>query len=218
MHFAKKSLEEKVAHKTIAHTGEMHLVALGETSFLPLFHRLESTHDFELVPDGTVGQSGQAVENVASKRTVCVDSITLTTGFTIAVVIGHEDKSALGVDLSDRIAKSQIVVFKEDCVKRLLVGVVNADAENDQIGAKETQITGELALEIVGNSGTVDTDGVIAETGLTVSKTAASEGEGLPLDTGEDNVERVDRPTEVEDITMAGSIDIRGRHIAAFIT
>ena len=98
------------------------------------------------------------------------------------------------------------------------MGVVDADAENDQIGAKETQITCELALEIVGNSGTVDTDGVIAETGLTVSKTDASEGEGLPLDTGEDNVERVDRPTEVEDITMAGSIDIRGRHIAAFIT
>lgn len=112
MHFAKKSLEEKVAHKTIARTGEMHLVALCEAGFLPLFHRLESTHDFELVPDGTVGQSGQAVENVASKRTVCIDSITLTTGFTIAVVIGHEDKSALGVDLSDRIAKSKIVVFK----------------------------------------------------------------------------------------------------------
>ena len=112
LYFAKKGLGEEVAHKTVARTGEMHLVALCEAGFLPLVHRLESTHDFELVPDGTVGQSGQAVENVASKRTVCIDSITLTTGFTIAVVIGHEDKSALGVDLSDRIAKSKIVVFK----------------------------------------------------------------------------------------------------------
>lgn len=131
MQFAKKSLEEEVAHKTIAGTGEMHLVALGKTGFLPLLHRLESTHDFELIPDGTVGQSGQAVENVASKRTVCVDSITITTGFTIAVIVGHKDKSALGVDLSDRVAESQIVVFEEDGVERLLVGVVDADAKND---------------------------------------------------------------------------------------
>ena len=138
----------------------MDFVLLCKTGFLPFLHGSESAHNLELVPDGTAGQRRQAVEHLAGEGTVGVDRIAAA-DFAVAVVVGHKDEGALGIDLADRVAQGQIVVFEGNGVEILLVGIVDADAEDDEVGSQQPQIVGEGALQVVGDGGAVHADGMV---------------------------------------------------------
>ena len=71
------------------------------------------------------------------------------------------------------------------------MGVVDADAEDDEVGTDKAQVVGEGAFEVVRHRCTVDADGVVGDAGVAAVEQHAGEGELLTLLTGDDDVDGV---------------------------
>ncbi len=104
----------------------------------------------------TPGDAGQAVAHIAHLQAVGVDGVAFAASMEVAVVIGDEYEGAIGVDVADGVAEGEIVVFESHRVEVFAMGIVDAYAEDNEVGVDKPEVVGEVAFEVVGDSGAVD--------------------------------------------------------------
>ena len=169
--------------------GEVHLISLRKVGGLPLGHRTQTTHHLKLVPHGSTYEIGQAVTDFAHLQTVLIDRIAATACLAVAVVVGDEYKGAVGVDGANGVAEPQIVVFESHRIEVVAVGIVDADAKDNQIGPQQLQVARQGTLEIVRHRSAIDPDRVVGDAVVAAAQIDSCERETLPLGAGQHNVE-----------------------------
>ena len=209
---AEKSVGEEVAEELVAATGEVDAVLLTEAVGGPRLHGIEATHDGELVPDHTAGLAGDAEKSLADERAVVVDVVAALDA-TVAVVVGDEDKSAVGADGTDRVDEGEVALAEEGRVVVGAGGIVDAYAEDDEVGFGKTEVGGEVGalVEIVGDRSAIDADGMVGDAWKRVLEEEACQGERLPAVTRQDDGKRVDRGGEMVIVAAEREVDAVGR-------
>lgn len=208
--FPIKSLPKKVANQLVSRTGKMDFVTLCKSGLLPFLHRPEPAHDFKLVPYGTTSKVCQTIAHIADLQPIAVDRITAPPGFAITVVIGNKYERTTGIDSTDGIAETEIVVLKRHRIETIAVGIINTDTENDQIGTYQFEVAGQRTFKKVGDRSPIDTDRIIYDSGIAAAQIDSCECEYLPGRTRDYDVERINRRGEIEYKTMVDTIDIGG--------
>ena len=122
----------------------MHAVFLCEALFAPGVHGFQSAHDGKLVPNGATGKVGKPVHYLLHDRAGLVHMVASPSGTLPCVVVGDEDKGAVGAGLADSIHQFQIVVLECHRVEAVAESIVHPDTEDDQVGAEQLHIASEI--------------------------------------------------------------------------
>ena len=119
---ANQGVVEQVAEELVADAGEVDLVFLCQSGFLPVLHRTQSAHDVELVPHGGIVLFSHLHEGFFSDDAIGIDLVTCLFPIAfqplVAVIIGHEEQGAIRVDALDDFDKLVIVALKDSFVDR----------------------------------------------------------------------------------------------------
>ena len=123
---------------------------------------------------------GEAIEYLACQLAVGVDGILAAAGFAERVVVGDEYEGAVGVGGADGVDELEVVLPEGGGVEVGGHGVVDADAEDDEVGVEHAQVAHEMgAAQVVGHGGTVDADGAVGDARVAVAEVEPREGELL---------------------------------------
>ena len=96
----------------------------------------------------------------------------------IAVVVGHEEYGAVGVDALDDLDELVVVPLEILHLKVFVRRVVDADAEDDEVGTDEVEVALEVvAAQVRGYSSSVDAHAMYTDAWHAVFKQHACEGE-----------------------------------------
>ena len=94
---------------------------------------------------------GEAVEHLAGQGSVRVDAV-VAPRLAEAVVVGDEDEGAFGVDGTHGVDELQVVAAEGCGVEVGGYGVVDADAEDYNVGMQQAQVAHEVpAAQVVGH-------------------------------------------------------------------
>ena len=183
------------------------MVAVHEVGVHPSVAAAEASHDAELVPDGSVAFACQLHHGLLHLLRVAVQYASLPAGPQPAVVVRDEEEADLGICLAYLVHEAAVGSLESLGIelRRRHVGIVDADAEDDEVGRTELRelFRQQFAAEPRRYAGTVHAALAVGDALCAFWEDAAQDESSAVGQASEGNGAKAVRPVEREEEVVA---------------